>query len=114
VQGLVAELRTPEFAEKIRTGRVLMLTVMPTGPMSMGRNLTLWFLYCLAVGVFAAYIAWRALPPGAAYLDVFRFAGATAFIGYAAALWQMSIWYRRAWITTIKATVDGLIYEAAV
>jgi len=26
------------------------------------------------------------------------------------ALWQMSIWYRRAWSTTIKATVDGLIY----
>ena len=44
------------------------------------------------------------------YLRVFRFAGATAFIGYAVALWQMSIWYRRAWSTTIKATVDGLIY----
>jgi hypothetical protein len=33
-----------------------------------------------------------------------------AFLGYAGALWQMSIWYRRAWSTTIKATVDGLIY----
>jgi hypothetical protein len=41
---------------------------------------------------------------------VFRFAGTTAFIGYSVALWQMSIWYRRAWSTTIKATVDGLIY----
>jgi hypothetical protein len=36
--------------------------------------------------------------------------GATAFIGHAAALWQMSIWYHRAWTTTIKSTVDGLIY----
>jgi hypothetical protein len=26
------------------------------------------------------------------------------------ALWQMSIWYRRAWSITLKATVDGLIY----
>jgi Na+-translocating ferredoxin:NAD+ oxidoreductase RnfA subunit len=34
----------------------------------------------------------------------------TAFVGYAVALWQMSIWFRRAWSTTIKATVDGLIY----
>jgi O-antigen ligase len=34
----------------------------------------------------------------------------TAFVGYALALWQMSIWYRRAWSTTIRATVDGLIY----
>jgi hypothetical protein len=24
----------------------------------------------------------------------------------------MSIWYRRAWSTTIKATVDALIYAA--
>ena len=34
----------------------------------------------------------------------------TAFLGFTAALWQMSIWYRRSWITTAKATVDGLIY----
>jgi hypothetical protein len=43
-------------------------------------------------------------------LRVFRFVGVTAFIGYTVALRQMSIWYRRAWSTTLKATVDGLIY----
>jgi hypothetical protein len=105
-----ADLRSPEFAAKINTGPVMILTVMPNGPMAMGRNLGLWFLYCAAVALFAAYIAGRALAPGADYLEVFRFAGATAFIGYAVALWQMSIWYRRSWTTTIKATVDGLIY----
>jgi hypothetical protein len=104
------ELRSPEFAAKINTGPVMLLTVMPNGPMAMGRNLGLWFLYCVVVALFAAYIAGRALAPGADYLEVFRFAGATAFIGYAVALWQMSIWYRRSWTTTIKATVDGLIY----
>jgi len=83
---------------------------MPSGGISMGRNLILWFVYCVVVSVFAAYIAGRALPQGTVYLNVFRFAGATAFIGYAAALWQMSIWYHRAWTTTIKSTVDGLIY----
>jgi hypothetical protein len=80
------------------------------GQMEMGRNLALWFVYCVAVGAFAGYIAGRALPPGTPYLQVFRFAGATAFIAYSVALWQMSIWYRRAWTTTVKATVDGLIY----
>jgi hypothetical protein len=104
------DLQTPEFAAKLKAGPVMMLTVMPSGPMSMGRNLSMWFVYCVAVSIFAAYIAGRALAPGAAYLNVFRFAGATAFIGYSVALWQMSIWYRRAWITTFKATVDGLIY----
>ena len=104
------EMRSPEFADKIKKGPVVIMTVMPSGPMSMGTNLVLWFLYSAIVGVFAAYVAGRALPVGAGYLQVFRFAGVTAFMGYSVALWQMSIWYRRAWSTTIKATVDGLIY----
>jgi len=76
----------------------------------MGRNLALWFGYCLVVSVFAAYIASRATAPGADYLAVFRFAGCTAFIGYTLALWQNSIWYRRALRTTLLATIDGLLY----
>ncbi len=104
------EMRSPQFAEKFKKGPVMMFTVWPGGSMSMGRQLVQWFLYAVIVGVFAAYVAGRALPPGAEYLHVFRFAGVTAFIGYALALWQMSIWYRRAWLTTVKATVDGLIY----
>jgi len=104
------EMRSPEFAEKMKRGPVMMLTVMPNGPFAMGKNLVLWFLYSAAVGIFAAYVAGTALPAGAPYLRVFQFVGVTAFIGYSVALWQMSIWYRRAWRLTIKATVDGLIY----
>lgn len=104
------EMRSPEFLEKLNKGPVMVLTVIPNGPTPMGRNLVLWFLYSLVVGLFSAYVAGRALPVGAPYLHVFRFAGAAAFLGYSLALWQMSIWYRRAWSTTIKATVDGLIY----
>lgn len=104
------EMTSPEFAEKMKQGPNLIVTVMPNGPWSMARNLTLWFLYAVVVGIFGACLAGQALPPGAEYLRVFRFVGVTAFIGYAVALWQMSIWYRRAWSTTIKATVDGLIY----
>lgn len=104
------ELRSPEFVERVRRGPVLVMTVMPNEMMGMGRNLALWFLYSLVISTFAAYIAGRALPHGTDYLQVFRFVGATAFLGYAAALWQMSIWYRRSWAITIKATIDGLIY----
>jgi len=104
------DMRSPEFLEKRRKGPVMVLTVLPSGPPSMGSYLGLWFLYSAVVGLLAAYVAGRALPVGAPYLHVFRFVGATAFIGYSVALWQMSIWYRRAWLTTIKATVDGLIY----
>jgi hypothetical protein len=103
-------LRSPEFAEKVRQGPNMIVTFLPNEAFSMKSNLVQWFLYSLVVSVFAAYVAGRALPPGSLYLSVFRFVGVTAFIAYSVALWQMSIWYRRSWITTAKATVDGLIY----
>ena len=104
------EMRTPEFAEKRSKGPVMVMTVMPSGPVSMSGNLVQWFIYIVVVSFFAAYVVSRALPVGAPYAQVFRLAGATAFAGYALALWQMSIWYRRAWGTTIRSTIDGLIY----
>lgn len=104
------EMKSPAFAEKIRQGPVLIVTVLPNEPMSMGRNLSLWFAYSVVVSVFAAYVTGRALSQGSPYLSVFRFAGATAFAGYALALWQLSIWYRRSWSITVKSTIDGLIY----
>ncbi|HUP46225.1 MAG TPA: hypothetical protein VM779_12010 [Thermoanaerobaculia bacterium] len=106
----MAEMKTPEFTEKMKRGPVMILTVMQPGPMSMGGSMAAWFVYLLVVGYFAAYVASRALPPGAHYLEVFRFAGTTAFIAYSVALWQMSIWYKRAWRYSIIETFDGLIY----
>src|SRR6266496_2586485 len=85
------EMRSPQFAEKFKKGPVMMFTVMPGGSMAMGKNLAMWFLYAVVVGVFAAYVAWSALSPAASSRDVFRFTGVTAFIGYSLALWQMSI-----------------------
>lgn len=103
-------MRTPEFAEKMKKGPVMVLTVMHPGPISIARNMAQWFVYILVVGLFAAYVAARALPPGAHYLHVFRFVGVAAFLSYSVALWQLSIWYQRAWSITIKSTFDGLIY----
>jgi len=111
--GSPKEMGTPAFAEKLSKGPVMFATVMPNVPggrPAMGAQLAQWFVYCVVVGVFAAYVAGRALGPGAHYLSVFRFAGATAFIGYSLALWQNTIWYKRNWMVTLKSTVDGLIY----
>ena len=60
-------------------------------------------------GISAAYVTVHAVPRGLPYGEVLRFSSTTAFIAYAFALWQMSIWYRRAWSVTLKATLDGLI-----
>ena len=103
-------VRSPEFAEKVRKGPRMVFTILRAGDFSMARPLTLWFVYDLVVSLFAAYVASRAVPPGTSYLQVFRFAGATAFIGYSLALWQSVIWYGRSVSTTVKLTIDGLIF----
>jgi len=103
-------MKDPAFQEKMKKGPIGLMTVRPSGPPSMGRQFLLWFLYCVVVGVFAAYVAGRALPAGAPYRAVFRFAGVTAFAGYALALWLDTIWYWRSATTTLKSTFDGLVY----
>ena len=108
--GSTDAMKTPEFIEKVTKGPVAFVTVLENGPFAMGKSLVQWFVYCLVVGVFAAYVAGHALDPGAEYRPVFRFVGAVAFTGYALALLQDSIWYRRNWAATLKSVFDGLVY----
>ena len=110
--GGMEEMRSAEFKDKLNRGPVAVMTVMPNGMMSMRRNLLQWFVFLIVVSIFCAYIAGRTLPAGTPYLRVFQIVGATAFIGYALALCQLSIWYRRSWSLTAKAALDGLIYGA--
>lgn len=99
-----------DFIEKANKGPVAIMTVMQKGVPGMGKELVMWFLYSVVVGIFAAYIGGRALGPGADYLAVFRFVGCTAFAGYSLALIQNSIWYKRSWSSTFKSMFDGLVY----
>lgn len=108
--GSMEAMKSPEYVEKMKTGPIVLMTVVRGDDWGMGRSLVLWFLYTVLVGIFAAYIAGRALPPGAEYLAVFRFAGTTALAGYSLALLQGSIWYRRSWRSTALAAFDGLVY----
>lgn len=113
--GSAAAMQDPAFLEKYKKGPVVMMTVIPpspTGRPAMGAQLAQWFGYCVVVGVFAAYIAGRALGSGAPYLKVFQLTGATAFIAYAMALPQYSIWYHRSWGATLRSMFDGLVYGA--
>ncbi len=104
-----AEMNTPEFKAKLEKGPVAFLTVM-SADFQMGKSLVLWFVYCVLMGLFAAYLTGRALGPGASYLEVFRFAGASAFGAYSLALLQNSIWYKRGWGATLKSVFDGFLY----
>ena len=103
-----AEMQSPEFAEKVRRGPVLVLTVLPSGQVSLARNLIWWFVYLLIVAAIAGHIAQR-VGGGTGYL-IFHTVALSAFLGYAAALWQMTVWYHRSWATTLRSTIDGAIY----
>jgi hypothetical protein len=104
------DCQEPAFVEKLTRGPVLIMTVVPNGPMNMTKPLMQWFIYTVVVSALVAYVAGHALPADASYLAVFRVGGATAFIAYAIGLWQQSIWYNRPWSTTLRHTLDGLIY----
>ncbi|HEX9734367.1 MAG TPA: hypothetical protein VGG06_20535 [Thermoanaerobaculia bacterium] len=104
------EMTKPEVKEKYEKGPVALITVMPSGLPSMAKPLVSWFVYCVVISVFVAYLAGRTLAAGTDYLMVFRVAGTTAFLGYAAAQATNSIWGGLPWGITIKHMFDGLIY----
>jgi hypothetical protein len=106
----VKEMNSPEHRDKVKKGPGVLLTIWPGGSPSMAGSFLQWFVYSILVSVFAAYVTGRALEAGAPYLAVFRFAGVSAFMCYAVAGWQESIWWKRSWSTTLKNTIDGLIY----
>jgi hypothetical protein len=103
-------LRSGAHAEKVKRGPVFILNIFPAGGMSMGRNLGLWFIYLAVVAGFAGHIAQAAGFVRGDDHRIFHTVGLSALMGYAFALWQMTIWYRRPWLTSVKVTVDGLIY----
>ena len=103
------ERESPEFKAKLEKGPVGFMTITDSD-CSMGKPLMQWFAFSLLVGFFTAYVAGISLAPGAGFLEVFRITGTVTFAGYSLALIQNSIWYKRAWGTTLKYLLDGFIY----
>lgn len=108
--GSMAEMKSSGFAEKMKQGPVVIMTVLPNGPMTMGGSLTGWFVFCLVVSLLAGYAAGLTIAPGAAYMTVFRTVSTVAFMGYALAAWPQTIWYKKNVGTTIRGTIDALIF----
>ena len=104
------EMSSPEMLEKYKEGPVVMMNVFPNGPPAMGKSLGQWFVFCIVVGVFVAYLSGRTLDPGVEYMAVFRFTSTTAFLGYGVAQATDSIWKGQDWSTTGKHLFDALVY----
>ncbi|MHC5209847.1 MAG: hypothetical protein ACYTG2_03920 [Planctomycetota bacterium] len=104
------DMASPEMVAKYNQGPVGQMTILPNGPINMGRSLLQWFLYSILISVFTAYVSMFALPHGSHYLEVFQVTGAAAVLGYAFASIPNSIWKGVKWSTTAKFVFDGVVY----
>jgi hypothetical protein len=108
--GTQKEMKSPAMMEKLKEGPVGILTVIPNGPPAMPKYLILWFIYCLVVGLFTAYLTGRTVAFGAPYLAVFRVAGTAAFMAYGLGNLINGIWRGQPWSNVFKEVIDGLVY----
>ena len=104
------EMKSPAVQDKYKQGPVGMMTVFPPGPPAMPKYLIQWFVYCLVIGFFVAYLTGHTVAPGTNYLAVFRVAGTTAFLAYGLGNLSNGIWKGQTWSVTIKEVLDGLVY----
>lgn len=104
------DMKSPAMVEKYKQGPVGMMTIFPSGPPAMPKFMIQWFVYCLVIGYFVAYLTGRTVAQGAPYLAVFRVAGTAAFFAYGLGNLSNGIWKGQLWGVTIKEVIDGLIY----
>ncbi len=106
------DMAAPEMQAKFREGPNAFVAIRPAGPPSMGRPLGLWFVYLVAVGVLAAYIASKTLPATATFWQVCRVASVLPFMAYCGGSVQLAIWMGKPWPSVARDLLDGLIYGA--
>jgi len=104
------DMGSEQMIEKYNHGPVGFVSVLPNGPMNMGKSLIQWFVYTLVVSAFVAYLASFSMAPGAEYRPIFRMAGTAAFLGYGIGAVLESIWKGQKWSTSFKFVFDGLVY----
>jgi hypothetical protein len=106
--------RDADWQRQCKEGPAGMLVLYPRGGVNMGKSLALWFILCLVLALFVAYLTGLTVPVGAPYLRVFRIAGTAAVLAWAGALPGGAIWFGRSWSSTLKEVVDGIVYGLLV
>lgn len=107
--GSMKEFKSEAFQAKLNKGPAAFLNIRQHEA-GMGKNLTQWFLYCLVISFFTAYVVSHTVAQDAHYLVVFRVVGAVAFMAYGLGHVTESIWMGRSWSATGKSVFDGLVY----
>jgi hypothetical protein len=108
--GSMKEMATPQMQQKLAQGPVGYLTIIPSGPIQMGKSLMQWFVYSLVISFLSAYVGWHALSAAAPFGAAMRITGSVATAAYAVSYAHGSIWRGMPWGTTWRFAIDGLAY----
>jgi len=104
------DMKSTATIEKQKQGPVGFMAIVPSGPPAMPKFLIQWFVFCLLIGFFVAYLTGHTVPPGTPYLAVFRVAGTAAFLAYGLGNLSNGIWKGQPWPVTSKEVIDGVVY----
>lgn len=109
--GTHKDMKSPAMVEKYKQGPVGFMSILPSGPPAVPKFLAQWFMFCLLIGIFVAYLADHTVPFGANYRAVFRVVGTAAFLAYGIGQLSNGIWRGQPWPAVIKEVFDGLVYS---
>ncbi len=78
--------------------------------MNMAKPLIQWFIFCLLVSFFGAYVGSATLAAGTAGAQVCRVVATVCFLAFGFGAIPYAIWFGEPWKSTVKNLVDALIY----
>ena len=99
---------------KFVEGPVGFMIVLPSGPVFLPKYLVQWFIYCLVVGIFIAFLAAHAIYVGSSYRHVFVVVSTAAFLAYGVGGLSNGIWKGFPWKMVLLEAFDGIIYALIV
>lgn len=90
------------------------LTIVPRGPMAMGRNMGQSFLVYLVVSFLAAYLATFALGASPPTIAIVRHVSTVGILSYAVGTSFHSIWFSRPWRAYVTDVLEAVVQGFAM
>jgi hypothetical protein len=98
--------------KKWAEGPAGIVTVVPKGPMSMGRMMGQSIVFYLIVNIFLAYLGSLTLVGHPTNREIFRVIGTVAFMTYFFGTVPWCIWFGHPWQKQWLQIIDALLYAA--
>lgn len=104
------DMQGEAMQKKYLEGPIAFITVIKNGPPSMGKSLSLWFVYTLVIATVAGALAMQGYAGKANANAAGHLVGMVSFLAYVGGSVQMGIWMGKPWGSVAKDALDGLIY----